>query len=137
LAKAIALQQRRLIRTNDEFRCAGGHGERQESTSREVTMTKGEIIAHRRRLSPADQLAFDRWLKANLVIGSLMAGGLVLMAIVGSGASFGPEQASASSSPAMAKAGNRPLHDRDATPLGMMRRIKPGELPVQQVDSPF
>jgi hypothetical protein len=101
------------------------------------TMTKGEIIRHSRRLSPRDQLAFDRWLKANLVVGSLIAGGLVLMAVAGSGARLGPEQAIASSSPAIPTARNRPLHDLKATPLEMMSRIKPGELPVQQVDAPF
>ena len=100
-------------------------------------MTKGEIIAHSRRLSPADQSTFDHWLKANLVIGSLIAGGLVLMAIAGSGASLGPEKAAASSAPTLAKAGNRSLHDRPATPLEMMSRIKPGVLPVQHVDAPF
>jgi hypothetical protein len=100
-------------------------------------MTKGEFVAHRRRLSPPDQLAFDRWLKANLVVGSLIAGGLVIMAIAGSGASLGPEQAIASNSTGMANAANRALHDRQATPLGMMSRIRPGELPVQQVDAPF
>jgi hypothetical protein len=35
-------------------------------------------------MSPEDQLEFDRWLKANAIVGSILAVGMLLMALGGS-----------------------------------------------------
>jgi len=94
-------------------------------------MTKGEIIAQYRNMSDADRSAVDRWLKANIVIGSLIAGGVVLMALAGSNANLGPEKAVAEA-PQSVGAVQAPL-----SPFELMSRLAPGELPVQQVDEPF
>ena len=96
-------------------------------------MTKGEIIARYRELSSADQSTFDRWLKANLVIGSLFTGAIILMAFAGSNANLGPEKAVAEiSKPLVAQTRGAPL-----SPFEMMSRLAPGELAIQQVDEPF
>src|SRR5499427_6700697 len=42
------------------------------------------------RLSPEDQRTFDRWLKANAIVGAIFATGLIAMALTGSG-SVGPQ----------------------------------------------
>ena len=47
-------------------------------------MTKGQIIQQSKSLSPEDRLTFDRWLIGNAVVGSIMAVGLIAMAIAGS-----------------------------------------------------
>src|SRR5262249_35420218 len=44
------------------------------------------------RLSPEDQRTFDRWLKANAIVGAIFATGLIAMALTASG-SVGPEGA--------------------------------------------
>ena len=38
------------------------------------------------RMSPQDQAEFGRWLRLNTVVGSILAAGLVVMALVGSNA---------------------------------------------------
>ena len=38
-------------------------------------MTKGELLAKYRDLSPEDQRQFDRWLKANAVVATIFASG--------------------------------------------------------------
>jgi hypothetical protein len=47
-------------------------------------MTKGQIIRQSKNLSPEDRLTFDRWLIGNAVVGSIMAIGMVAMAVAGS-----------------------------------------------------
>jgi hypothetical protein len=47
-------------------------------------MSKGEIARHYKRMSPADQRTFDRWLKANAIVGLILTIGIVGMAISGS-----------------------------------------------------
>ena len=47
-------------------------------------MTKGQIIRQSKSLSPEDRLTFDRWLVGNGVVGSIMAIGIVAMAVAGS-----------------------------------------------------
>jgi hypothetical protein len=47
-------------------------------------MTKGQIVRQSRSLSPEDRLTFDRWLVGNAVVGSIMAIGIVAMAVAGS-----------------------------------------------------
>ena len=52
-------------------------------------MGKGGIAFCYRGLSPEDQRTFDRWLKANVIVGAILATGLVAMALTGS-RSVGP-----------------------------------------------
>jgi hypothetical protein len=47
-------------------------------------MSKGEITRYYKLMSPADQRAFDRWLKANAIVGLILTIGIVAMAISGS-----------------------------------------------------
>ena len=44
-------------------------------------------------LSPEDQREFDRWLKANAILGLIIAGGLVAMALAGSNSMGRPDSA--------------------------------------------
>jgi hypothetical protein len=46
-------------------------------------MAKGKIIQQYRTMSPEDQLTFNRWLKANAVVGLVVLAALVAMAVVG------------------------------------------------------
>ena len=46
-------------------------------------MSKGDIVRQYRAMSPEDRRTFDRWLKANAVIGSIFAAGLFAMALAG------------------------------------------------------
>ena len=48
-------------------------------------MSKGELLAKYRDLSPEDQRKFDRWLKANAVVATIFALGLVAMAVNSTG----------------------------------------------------
>ena len=99
-------------------------------------MTRREIIDRYRKMSPADQAAIDRWLRANVVIGSIIAGGLLLMALASSNANLGPDRAVASSSPSVATKQSRSV-TAPLSPFELMRTLAPGELPVRQVDEPF
>ena len=95
-------------------------------------MTKGEMLAHYKDMSAEDQRSFDRWLKTNMVIASIVTVGLLCMALAGAGAganSFGPNSAIADSRSAVASG--------SLSPYELMARLAPGELPVQQVDEPF
>jgi hypothetical protein len=95
-------------------------------------MTKGEMLAYYKDMSAEDQRKFDRWLKTNMVIASIVAVGLLCMALAGAGAgpnSFGPSSAVADPRPAIAS-GSLSAYE-------LMARLAPGELPVQQVDEPF
>jgi hypothetical protein len=47
-------------------------------------MGKGEIARYYKFMSPADQRTFDRWLKANAIVGLVLTTGIVAMAIGGS-----------------------------------------------------
>jgi hypothetical protein len=46
-------------------------------------MTKGQIFAKYKHLSPEDQRTFDRWLRANAIVGSLLWAGLLAIALSG------------------------------------------------------
>jgi hypothetical protein len=48
--------------------------------------SKGQILVQFRTMSPEDQATFRRWLRLNAVVGSILAAGLVAMALVGSNA---------------------------------------------------
>jgi hypothetical protein len=47
-------------------------------------MAKGEIFQRYKLLSKGDQATFDRWLKANAVVGLILVAALVAMALAGS-----------------------------------------------------
>jgi hypothetical protein len=97
---------------------------------RRQAMTKGEMLAYSRDMSAEDQRKFDRWIKANAAIATIVAMGFVAMALAGVGAdadSIGPRSAIADVRPAA----NPP------SPYVLMLRLAPGELPVEQVDEPF
>jgi len=64
-------------------------------TERRV-MGKGHIAFHYKRMSPEDQRTFDRWLKANAILGSILAAGIFVMALAGS-RSVGPRDAAVAS----------------------------------------
>ena len=59
-------------------------------------MGKGRIAFYYGRLSPEDQRTFDRWLKANAIVGAIFATGLIAMALTGS-RSVGPRDAEVAS----------------------------------------
>jgi len=59
-------------------------------------MGKGGAASYYRRLSPEDQRTFDRWLKANAIVGAIFAIGLIAMALTGS-RSVGPRDAEVAS----------------------------------------
>ncbi len=46
-------------------------------------MGKG-VMREYQRLSPEDKRAFDRWLKTNAILGSILAVGILSMALAGS-----------------------------------------------------
>jgi hypothetical protein len=85
-----------------------------------------------------DRNAFDRWMKACAVVGSIFAVVVVIMA-VGSSKSHGPEQANAGTAPgtevsASARHGGQ---TGALSPHELTIRIAPEQLPVQQVNEPF
>jgi hypothetical protein len=55
-------------------------------------MSEGDISRHYRAMSAEDRRTFDRWLKANVTAGLIIASGLVAMALLGSN-SAGPGDA--------------------------------------------
>jgi len=55
-------------------------------------MGKGGMVSYYRGLSREDQRTFDRWLKANAIVGAIFATGLIVMALTGS-RSVGPRDA--------------------------------------------
>jgi hypothetical protein len=57
-----------------------------------AVMGKGGIASYRRGLSREDRRTFDRWLKANAIVGAIFASGLIVMALTGS-RSVGPRDA--------------------------------------------
>jgi hypothetical protein len=100
-------------------------------------MHKGDILRQYKDMSGEDQRTFDRWLKANLVIGSIIAAGIVAMALAGSNA-LGPRSAVANDPVTTAQAS-----ETQRTPTGplsayeLMIRMAPDRLPVEHVDEPF
>lgn len=51
-------------------------------STREGSVEKG-ILREYQRLSPEAQLKFDRWLNANVILGSIVAVGMLAMAMAG------------------------------------------------------
>ena len=46
-------------------------------------MEKGKIVEQYRSMSAEDQRTFNRWVKANAVVGLIIAAGLIAMALIG------------------------------------------------------
>ena len=61
-----------------------------ENQGRVYQVGKGYISRFYKTMSPEDQRTFNRWLTGNTVIGSLLAMGLVAMAIAGSNSARSP-----------------------------------------------
>lgn len=59
-------------------------------------MGKGGIPSYYRGLSQEDRRTFDRWLKANAIVGAIFATGLIVVALAGS-RSGGPRDAQVAS----------------------------------------
>jgi len=59
-------------------------------------MGKGGIAFYYRGLSREDRCTFDRWLKANAIVGAIFATGFIVMALAGS-RSAGPRDAKVAS----------------------------------------
>jgi hypothetical protein len=101
-------------------------------------MHKGGILRQYKDMSTEDRRTFDRWLKANVVIGSIIAAGLVAMALASSDA-LGPRSAIAND-PASTGAQAAETRRTPTGPLSayeLMIRMAPYRLPVEQVDEPF
>ena len=94
-------------------------------------MTKGELLAKYRDLSPEDQRKFDRWLKANAVVATIFALGLVAMAVNSTGLP-GPNTATAKS----ADKGNTAAAVNGSSAYELMIRLG-RDLPVRQTTDPF
>jgi hypothetical protein len=58
-------------------------------------MSKGDILLSYKDMSEDKRRALDHWIAGSFVISSILAGGLLLMALAGSGFSVSPEGASA------------------------------------------
>ena len=93
-------------------------------------MTKGEIHWFYKSMSADDQRTFDRWLKANLVIGSIVAGGLLAMALA-SGGALSPGTAAAKQTSAASMVAPVP------SAFQLMRSLAPHQLPITEVSEPF
>jgi len=99
-------------------------------------MTKGETARLCRQMSTEDQAAFDRWLKRSAIVGSIFAAAVFIMAI--SAANIpGPREAAAQGAGVADAAATSAEESRVLSPYELMIRLKPDELPVQQVDEPF
>jgi hypothetical protein len=94
-------------------------------------MTKGDIHRIYRNMSAQDQRAFERWLKANVVVASVFAAGFIAMALAGADA-LGPGDAAAKS----AVATNRQITVLPSA-FELMSGLAPHQLSTIQVDEPF
>jgi hypothetical protein len=60
-------------------------------------MERGQIAFRLKRMSAEDQRSFNRWLKANAILGSIFTAGIIAMTVAGS-MSAGPRDAAVASS---------------------------------------
>jgi hypothetical protein len=56
-------------------------------------MGKGNIARYYKTMSPEDQRTYNRWLKGNAIAGSILAVGLIAMALAGSNSAPSPSVA--------------------------------------------
>jgi hypothetical protein len=101
-------------------------------------MTKSEIYQTYQRMSEDKQRTFNRWLTANLAIGSLFSAALVAMAISASDAEMpGPRHATAQNAQASNVGAPAKEQSGIVSPYELTIRFAPDQLPVQQVDEPY
>ena len=93
-------------------------------------MTKGKAFRQYGRMSAEDQRAFDRWLAANAIIGSLFAAALVFMALAETNVA-GPSRAAADGRATTGQGAPAMRSDR-LSPYELTIRLAPDQLPVQQ-----
>ena len=94
-------------------------------------MTRNELLY----TTYTDQ-AFDRWLKANVAIGSIFAAAVVVMALAGS--KVGTMQAVAQEAQATELSASAKIDQaRMLSSYELTVQIAPDGLPVMQVDQPF
>ena len=103
-------------------------------------MTKGEILRTYRHMSAEDQQIFNRWLKTNAVIGSIVSAALVAMALSGPDMPGpGPRQAVAQNAEASEISAAAAQREQSGTvsPHELTIRLAPDQIPVIQVDEPY
>jgi hypothetical protein len=82
---------------------------------------RGQIAIYFKRMSAEDQRNFNRWLKANAILGSIFTAGVIAMAVAGS-ISAGPGDAALAGSTS-ASAGAMPEPRR--RPMGVVTTQEP------------
>jgi hypothetical protein len=82
-----------------------------EHQGRVYQVGKGYISRFYKTMSPEDQRKYNRWLMGNAVIGSILAMGLVAMAIAGFNSAPSPTMANSKSPDVIA---SKPGHDISA-----------------------
>ena len=88
------------------------------------------LVEMHQKMSADDRQTFDRWMKTNLILGSVLAGGLILMSLAGSHM-LGPREAAASSAKARELADHKVR--RDIGPLSGGDRVityRPDRIPL-------
>jgi hypothetical protein len=94
-------------------------------------MVRRADILTPKHMSEDEQRAFDRWISGSVVIGSILAAGLLFMALAGSGASISPREASAESTELSA---SNKLPDQGAFSAFELMNRASEQLPVQPPD---
>ena len=95
-------------------------------------MQKRDIHLAYKNMSAEDQRTFNRWLKANIILSSLTAAGLLAMALASSNM-LSPREAVADNS----KSATVRASERVKSAHELMSQMAPYRLPVEQVDEPF
>jgi hypothetical protein len=80
-----------------------------------------------------ERRAFDRWITRNFVVGSILSGGLLFMALAGSGASIRPREAGAQITELSA---SQKHPDQGASPAFELMSRASDQLPVRPADEP-
>jgi hypothetical protein len=94
-------------------------------------MVRREDVLTYKHMPEGEQRAFDRWINGNVVVGSILAGGLLLMALTGSGSSIKLREASAGSTEISA---SRKLPDQGAPSASELMSRASDQLPLQPLD---
>ena len=94
-------------------------------------MRKGDILLRYNDLSEDEQRALNNWVTGSFAVSSLLAGGLLLMALAGSGFSVSPEQANAARGELGA---SKTLSDRGGPSAFELMSKASDQLPVQPAD---
>jgi hypothetical protein len=83
-----------------------------------------------------DRDAFDRWMKACAVVGSMFAAAVLIMAL-GSSKTPGPQQAAMGGMPGNEISASARPNQASMAPHQMMLDFAPHQLPIHQVHEPF